>query len=1160
MLNTKYKFMSRLRKRLPSVVLGLCTLATATAQDVSKLYSVDHYTGVANISIPITSYQLKNNELGVSLSYNTKGVPVREFAGVAGTHWSLAVGGGINRSVKGIPDEWYSAGSSVSNDGIIASNAALIKKYTHYKGRLVVSKENPTQRADQNVYRDPESDEYNVSVGSMQFTFYIGQDGGIFVSSQEKYGVQFFVNGQPYTAPTTYSDRYGQDIDIRVTDRQTGTVYFFSPSVKEIRQVKPYFRSPYMWYHLSNCGGQYDTELAIGGQDSRINVSWKLDKILTTDNETVLYTYKTFIMPPGFVTDSTWYQVKETGNVAVDTFSSGSSDPYSQTVDTYQLVKQVILPYGKTIELVYDTVNTRLELQRHASTAGNQAYPYFSKLDAVLYKEQDKQMKYTFDYSYFHTPSAQSSLEETNTYLGDEPDRYSLKLKGINVVDMNSGSASRLYTFGYNDKKQRRFGRGLDYYGYYNGGTSLLGHKGHSLPDLTTRTTDETSMQYGILKTITSATGSKATFSYSSNDALTVVSSDLIPSQNWTGTGTTGDGLRLKDVVISDENEPNNWYTHSFSYSDGQYLLPGGVFDVISHYANVSNNDIHTFYRYENFMNPGYFARGSNHGYSTVSELKKDAAGASISRTDYTFTNFKDGASPARTQVVGGGISHIGFPFTRKQYVRTWELGLPVIIKSFDNNGYIVKEENYAYNFIIDSTSAQTLKVLDTNAVPTHIKDASPYDPKVYQGFTSCLNLYYYRLVKDPYRPFKGVALVNQKTEKIYTGSTTYATYYTDYSYDSRNNLKSVRQHNSDGNYTEQRTIYNYDLTPDTSTVLAKMVTDDMEKVVATETWLNGTNSGTRNSNSRLLNASLFQYTTVGNSVINKVVYNTALDQPLSYSTYMGSQNTISPQVSNTYANPGAMASYVLKVSNVEKFNTKGNPVETYVPQSDAYKSMIWDTLSGKKTADVVNARQHEIVYAGFDQAAAEQNLTSNSAHLSFYNGSVMSIPSIGYTVPVSKPLVGKGVYVLEPVGSTTKELYTSSLESGKKYRATFWASSNAVPAFGIEGGTQFSLNQIAQKGEYKQYEVLFTPTATGQKIGFHSNSGYIALEEIRIHPVGAVMENYRYTPLFGTSVTTDALGRMTFYEYDGLGRLVLTRDQDGNILKQTEYGIGAQY
>lgn len=52
----------------------------------------------------------------------------------------------------------------------------------------------------------------------------------------------------------------------------------------------------------------------------------------------------------------------------------------------------------------------------------------------------------------------------------------------------------------------------------------------------------------------------------------------------------------------------------------------------------------------------------------------------------------------------------------------------------------------------------------------------------------------------------------------------------------------------------------------------------------------------------------------------------------------------------------------------------------------------------------------------------------------------------------------------------------------------------------------------------------------------------------------GALVATYTYAPLIGITSSTDATGRTTFFESDGLGRLKLIKDQNGKILKQFGY------
>jgi YD repeat-containing protein len=61
-------------------------------------------------------------------------------------------------------------------------------------------------------------------------------------------------------------------------------------------------------------------------------------------------------------------------------------------------------------------------------------------------------------------------------------------------------------------------------------------------------------------------------------------------------------------------------------------------------------------------------------------------------------------------------------------------------------------------------------------------------------------------------------------------------------------------------------------------------------------------------------------------------------------------------------------------------------------------------------------------------------------------------------------------------------------------------------------------------------------------------------IDELRLYPANAQMTTYTYSPLKGMTSNCDVDSRVIYYNYDGLGRLRYTRDQDGNILKTIEY------
>ncbi len=61
-------------------------------------------------------------------------------------------------------------------------------------------------------------------------------------------------------------------------------------------------------------------------------------------------------------------------------------------------------------------------------------------------------------------------------------------------------------------------------------------------------------------------------------------------------------------------------------------------------------------------------------------------------------------------------------------------------------------------------------------------------------------------------------------------------------------------------------------------------------------------------------------------------------------------------------------------------------------------------------------------------------------------------------------------------------------------------------------------------------------------------------IDEVRVHPADALMTTYTYDPLYGMTSATDPSGKTTYYEYDGLGRLKLTRDHNKKIANNYFY------
>src|SRR5277367_2735929 len=68
-------------------------------------WPVNLYTGVPNISIPVTTLKGRTISVPISLSYHAAGNKVGDIASWVGLGWSLSAGGVISRSIRGLNDE-----------------------------------------------------------------------------------------------------------------------------------------------------------------------------------------------------------------------------------------------------------------------------------------------------------------------------------------------------------------------------------------------------------------------------------------------------------------------------------------------------------------------------------------------------------------------------------------------------------------------------------------------------------------------------------------------------------------------------------------------------------------------------------------------------------------------------------------------------------------------------------------------------------------------------------------------------------------------------------------------------------------------------------------------------------------------------------------------
>lgn len=213
------------RYRLLMMVCGLCLGMSSFAQNdmydpasvptpnqsslgLFGTIPVSHYTGTADVSIPLYSTNQRGVELNIGLCYNTSGLLINQLPGWTGHNWTLMAGGAITRKINGRPDEidlkdtnagldlytWYeTANTNTTPVAIINQKDRL---YTNYFTNAESQKFNlrdSVEFAKLNDY-DSAADIFFFNFMGISGKFFFGGDGNWKVVCDRNMDVRFDVN------------------------------------------------------------------------------------------------------------------------------------------------------------------------------------------------------------------------------------------------------------------------------------------------------------------------------------------------------------------------------------------------------------------------------------------------------------------------------------------------------------------------------------------------------------------------------------------------------------------------------------------------------------------------------------------------------------------------------------------------------------------------------------------------------------------------------------------------------------------------------------------------------------------------------------------------------------------------------------------------------
>lgn len=486
-------------------------------------------------------------------------------------------------------------------------------------------------------------------------------------------------------------------------------------------------------------------------------------------------------------------------------------------------------------------------------------------------------------------------------------------------------------------------------------------------------------------------------------------------------------------------------------------------------------------------------------------------------------------------------IPILSAPFSSKQRFLDFKYGLLKSHEIRNANNQLLKKIEHNY---------QTTQTTNTNSIYGSQKWSTNSE------LFNCANSLLYndfgvanRIVSDVYYPIVGKINLIQSNEYNYNMSGSYTLNTTDFEYNNYNQVNKKVQFNSKGEKIE--TIHKYVNDYSSTGVNSSMQLNNMGLLpVLTETYIykNG------NTDKYLLNGTINRYA---------ILSNTDIKPKKIFQFFAGEIANPIPVLNSAVIafNPAVIVrdpNYYKEISNVE-YNDIGQHVE--ISANKRTESFVYALGNPNQIiATVKNASRSNIAYSSFEENTENSSITNiqewnyNKSYI--WNEDALSGNSC-YKFTSSVTLISK-----------------SNLSPSNTYRITFWAKNTTNQNYIPNNLQVYVSTSLATNGSNIPVEKIYTNPVTGwalyqcfvqstNAINIHnqnfSNGGVgnpMLIDEIRIYPKSAQMSTVAYNEL-GLKITeVDLSDKVTYYEYDALGRIRLVRDELKNVIKTYEYNF----
>lgn len=1140
---------------------------------------VSHYTGVANVGVPIQSLKYAGMSVDISLSYHGGGIKVEEEASWAGLGWSLNAGGVITRSIRGLDDfrEYGNTpGRGFFKEDPIPSldhpiNPWVYEHYTQGEYTMVhsynayLTYDYPIiayQTALASGLLDGQPDIFNFNFNGHSGKFLIDKKR----NASEQYHIVLY-SKEDLKIQLANNDLTGQQ-GFTITD-EAGNVYWFQQLEVSRSRSGPsrtgkllydpaMLPEPGFWYQVAeinrdirndNFANFYHpySQLVYNNYIS----SWYLTKIVNSAGAEINFTYNQ--LSEYIKSLPTRSQKVISTEVSTNPYSWNFSFTINETKNVY--LQQISYP-GTTV-----TFNTsdRLDMQPVNNV-------YAKKVDNIEFSYSNNlKSKWHLYYSYMNSGSGM-------------PDYISKRLTLDYVQQGDGGNYGPRYLFEYNNSNSLKLpdkdSYAQDFYGYYNGQLSndskpyfveyLPYYMASNAPfswigqQACDRKVHAEFVEAGLLKKITYPTGGVTNFNYESNDFCNGDRMNYYAGNHHLVTGngddvqdialldaiaddieTQGAGCRIKEIV-NYEYAGKIASRKVFSYTQyvGGGLSTGKIMFAMKHFSieTWSTTPSYKSFSYNQYANSSS-AAGSPLGYSKVQEKQYDAQNHYNGYIEYTFENEVE--------------SNTSLFIYKSRCPIPAEVGEQWVYSA---------DQSTTYFFTCPFPGMVQRRDIYPSNIPnvTHASNGNNIDYSVYNNANQLVyqkvNLYEekdkekIKCLENHPRSYGADLFTIMFSEtaafKALTKSTVYqdgVTSITDYTYDPNfKHYKAVSVKTSNSKKEEVTTNFKY--FTDYNVTAASGPAALGIKALADKYILSPVEiikHKTANNNTIVTGATCFEYA-AGNGKM-KNVYAAAIKAPV-----------VATGFTNSTVNASGVFTrdplYESKTS-VGSFNSLGAPNDiTTASEKAAY---LYGYNQTYPIAQVANAASNEVFFDGFEESGTWNGVAYDGAQS--HTG--------GQSGRIDKPTSGELTY------HSTRWL-SVALTAPVKFKYSGWVYSNGpgveIFLFMKRAGetgyfTYVDAVSTSTTGKWVYLEKEYTVPADVVSLNVridNNGGGSVWFDDIRLHPSAAQMTTYTYDPLIGITSQTDVANRSSYYEYDALGRLIVIRDQDRNVIKKLCYNF----